>query len=140
MHRVGNRTLSSRGGGPRSNPLKDVRRIDNETSFLRSEIRDPSENYDTAIFLHLRLWRLKETRGKREKMTRGKFFPDRKLLHYGSLPRRPRQLEGREMSHDVVEDTDYPRASPNVSSRNSFSLCRVVEKEARERVVSVVAE
>ncbi|XP_076234182.1 fasciclin-2 isoform X4 [Calliopsis andreniformis] len=38
---------------------------------------------------------------------------DRKLLHYGSLPRRPRQLEGREMSHDVVEDSDYPRASPN---------------------------
>nr|XP_031846620.1 uncharacterized protein LOC116433066 [Nomia melanderi] len=38
---------------------------------------------------------------------------DRKLLHYGSLPRRPRQLEGREMSHDVVEESDYPRASPN---------------------------
>ncbi|XP_076164460.1 nephrin isoform X2 [Ptiloglossa arizonensis] len=40
-------------------------------------------------------------------------FTDRKLLHYGSLPRRPRQLEGREMSYDVVEDSDYPRASPN---------------------------
>ncbi|XP_061931269.1 hemicentin-1-like isoform X8 [Apis cerana] len=38
---------------------------------------------------------------------------DRKLLHYGSLPRRPRQLEGREMAHNVVEDSDYPRASPN---------------------------
>ncbi|KOX78913.1 Cell adhesion molecule 4 [Melipona quadrifasciata] len=38
---------------------------------------------------------------------------DRKLLHYGSLPRRPRQLEGRETSHDVIEDSDYPRASPN---------------------------
>ncbi|KAG7204097.1 hypothetical protein KM043_001946 [Ampulex compressa] len=38
---------------------------------------------------------------------------DRKLLLYGSLPRRPRQLEGREMSHDVLEDSDYPRASPN---------------------------
>ncbi|CAL7951233.1 unnamed protein product [Xylocopa violacea] len=38
---------------------------------------------------------------------------DRKSLRYGSLPRRPRQLEGREMSHDVVEDSDYPRASPN---------------------------
>ncbi|XP_076283532.1 hemicentin-1 isoform X1 [Lasioglossum baleicum] len=38
---------------------------------------------------------------------------DRKLLHCGSLPRRPRQLEGREMSHDVAEDSDYPRASPN---------------------------
>ncbi|XP_003707375.2 nephrin isoform X2 [Megachile rotundata] len=38
---------------------------------------------------------------------------ERKLLHYGSLPRRPRQLEGREMSHDVIEDSDYPRASPN---------------------------
>ncbi|XP_017792117.1 PREDICTED: uncharacterized protein LOC108574110 [Habropoda laboriosa] len=38
---------------------------------------------------------------------------DRKPLHYGSLPRRPRQLEGREMSHDVIEDSDYPRASPN---------------------------
>ncbi|XP_076758356.1 nephrin isoform X2 [Xylocopa sonorina] len=37
----------------------------------------------------------------------------RKSLRYGSLPRRPRQLEGREMSHDVVEDSDYPRASPN---------------------------
>ncbi|XP_020291370.1 nephrin-like isoform X2 [Pseudomyrmex gracilis] len=38
---------------------------------------------------------------------------DRKLPRYGSLPRRPRQLEGREMSHDVLEDSDYPRASPN---------------------------
>ncbi|XP_012345522.1 hemicentin-1-like [Apis florea] len=38
---------------------------------------------------------------------------DRKLLHYGSLPRRPRQLEGREMAHNVVEESDYPRASPN---------------------------
>nr|XP_034177911.1 hemicentin-1-like isoform X5 [Osmia lignaria] len=38
---------------------------------------------------------------------------DRKLLHYGSLPRRPRQLEGREMTHEVPEDSDYPRASPN---------------------------
>ncbi|XP_066589298.1 kin of IRRE-like protein 2 isoform X5 [Prorops nasuta] len=38
---------------------------------------------------------------------------DRKLPVYGSLPRRPRQLEGREMSHDVLEDSDYPRATPN---------------------------
>lgn len=43
-------------------------------------------------------------------------LPDRKLPRYGSLPRRPRQLEGREMSHDVLEDSDYPRASPNVSN------------------------
>lgn len=43
-------------------------------------------------------------------------FPDRKLPRYGSLPRRPRQLEGREVSHDVLEDLDYPRASPNVSN------------------------
>lgn len=48
-------------------------------------------------------------------------FPDRKLLHYGSLPRRPRQLEGREISHDVIEDSDYPRASPNVSNFISAS-------------------
>ncbi|XP_011697156.1 PREDICTED: sialoadhesin-like [Wasmannia auropunctata] len=40
---------------------------------------------------------------------------DRKLPRYGSLPRRPRQLEGREMSHDVLEDSDYPRASPNTT-------------------------
>ena len=44
---------------------------------------------------------------------------DRKLPRYGSLPRRPRQLEGREMSHDVLEDSDYPRASPNVSNPTS---------------------
>lgn len=44
---------------------------------------------------------------------------DRKLPRYGSLPRRPRQLEGREMSHDVLEDSDYPRASPNVSNLTS---------------------
>ncbi|KAI4492963.1 hypothetical protein M0802_009800 [Mischocyttarus mexicanus] len=29
------------------------------------------------------------------------------------LPRRPRQLEGREMSHDVLEISTYPRTSPN---------------------------
>ncbi|XP_017883613.1 nephrin-like isoform X2 [Ceratina calcarata] len=39
---------------------------------------------------------------------------DKKLLHYSSLPRRPRQLElGREISHDIIEESDYPRASPN---------------------------
>lgn len=43
-------------------------------------------------------------------------LPDRKPLHYGSLPRRPRQLEGREMSHAMLQDSDYPRASPNVSN------------------------
>ena len=56
-----------------------------------------------------------------------KFFPDRKLLHYGSLPRRPRQLEGRETSHDVIEDSDYPRASPNVSNP-IFSFVTSVRK------------
>lgn len=53
-------------------------------------------------------------------------LPDRKLPRYGSLPRRPRQLEGREMSHDVLEDSDYPRASPNVS--NPISSTALVPK------------
>nr|XP_050855116.1 nephrin-like [Vespula vulgaris] len=38
---------------------------------------------------------------------------DRKIPICGSLPRRPRQLEGREMSHDVLEDSSYSRTSPN---------------------------
>lgn len=58
-------------------------------------------------------------------------LPDRKLPRYGSLPRRPRQLEGREMSHDVLEDSDYPRASPNVS--NPISSEALVPKSGRGR-------
>ncbi|XP_024935855.1 nephrin isoform X1 [Cephus cinctus] len=38
---------------------------------------------------------------------------DRKLAVYGSLPRRPRYVEGREMSYDGMEDQDYPQAAPN---------------------------
>lgn len=45
------------------------------------------------------------------------YFTDKKLSVYGSLPRRPCHLEGREMPHEVLEDPDYPRASPNVSTR-----------------------
>ncbi|XP_015109252.1 hemicentin-1 isoform X1 [Diachasma alloeum] len=47
-------------------------------------------------------------------------FSDKKLSVYGSLPRRPCHLEGREMPHEVLEDPDYPRASPN----NFYSLQR----------------
>ncbi|XP_043272442.1 hemicentin-2-like [Venturia canescens] len=45
---------------------------------------------------------------------------DKKLSVYGSLPRRPCHLEGREMPHEVLENPDYPRASPN----NFYSLQR----------------
>lgn len=58
-------------------------------------------------------------------------LPDRKLPRYGSLPRRPRQLEGREMSHDVLEDSDYPRASPNVSNPISSKSKALVPKSSR---------
>ncbi|XP_071650534.1 nephrin [Temnothorax longispinosus] len=57
---------------------------------------------------------------------------DRKLPRYGSLPRRPRQLEGREMSHDVLEDSDYPRASPNtfysLQRPHSESISRSIQE------------
>ncbi|XP_046489857.1 nephrin isoform X1 [Neodiprion pinetum] len=39
---------------------------------------------------------------------------DRKLTIYGSLPRRPHLIEGREMSYDVIEDPEYPQAAPNM--------------------------
>ncbi|XP_057337147.1 hemicentin-2-like isoform X1 [Microplitis mediator] len=45
---------------------------------------------------------------------------DKKLSVYGSLPRRPCHLEGREMLHDFLENPDYPRASTN----NFYSLQR----------------
>ncbi|KAK2575511.1 hypothetical protein KPH14_011232 [Odynerus spinipes] len=38
---------------------------------------------------------------------------DRKIPICGSLPRRSRLLEGRETSHDVLEDSTYTRAAPN---------------------------
>lgn len=44
------------------------------------------------------------------------YFSDKKLSVYGTLPGRPRHLEGREMPHAVLEDPDYPRASANVST------------------------
>ncbi|CAD6238563.1 GSCOCG00008491001-RA-CDS [Cotesia congregata] len=45
---------------------------------------------------------------------------DKKLSVYGSLPRRPCHLEGREMLHDFLENPDYPQASTN----NFYSLQR----------------
>lgn len=48
---------------------------------------------------------------------------DRKIPICGSLPRRPRQLEGREMSHDILEDSSYSRTSPNVSNRIFYRRC-----------------
>ncbi|KAK0082096.1 hypothetical protein PV325_011055 [Microctonus aethiopoides] len=48
------------------------------------------------------------------------YLSDKKLSVYGSLPRRPCHLEGREMPHEVLEDPDYPRASPH----NFYSLQR----------------
>ena len=97
--------------------LFDVRkRIDSEI-----ERTDISKIF---LFLLLLLLLLREREGR---YARTKFFPDRKLLHYGSLPRRPRQLEGREMAHNVVEDSDYPRASPNVRI-TSFVCLRFEER------------
>lgn len=64
----------------------------------------------------------------------GLLLPDRKLPRYGSLPRRPRQLEGREMSHDVLEDSDYPRASPNVSNPISSEAFGFLERAEASRL------
>lgn len=91
-------------------------------SIQKSNVRISQKFFFFFFFFFFLFEREREGR-----YARTKFFPDRKLLHYGSLPRRPRQLEGREMAHNVVEDSDYPRASPNVRI-TSFVCLRFEER------------